>query len=360
MGKFFEDISAAIEDGLAGKNKGISLGMPRLDRYVTLRKKLYYMIMGSTGSGKSSLLYNSFILDPLDIMLDSGGKVKLKYILFAMERSKLYIQAKWLTRKIFLTEGILIPISKLLHWGNESLNKAEQDLVKTYEEYFNFLEEHITIYEGSRSGDDIYRIVKGYSEDHGEEEIINSYTKIYHPNDPEELVVVAGDHFGLTKVTKKHPNKKQAIDAVSESFQTFRDYLGYSVIGVNQMNRDLSNPIYQKMDSYEPTLDNAKETGTTVEAADVVLSLFDPSRFNTNDRFYGDVSKFKCPESGHQYFRNIKILKNSFGIDSTSIGTVFQGETGVFRELPKSHVIREEWKDYDFRELFNNSYFLKK
>lgn len=357
---YFNDLNKAILEGREGKNKGIQLGMPRLDRYVTLRKKLYYMIMGSTGSGKSSLLYDAFILNPLDIMLETESKMKLKYILFSMERSKIYIQAKWLIRKIFLMEGTLIPISKLLKWGNDSLSDEEYELVRSYEDYFNFLEAHIDIYEGAHSPDNIFRIVKNYALDHGEDEQIDEFKRIYKPKDENELVVVAADHFGLTRTSKKHPTKKQAIDGLSENFQYFRDHLHYSVIGVNQLNRDMSNPIYTKMDSFEPHLDNAKETGNTTEAADVVLSLFDPLRFKTNDMFYGDVTKFKCPETGHKYFRNIKVLKNSYGIDDASIGVVFQGETGTFAQLPKSQIVREEWKDYNFKEIFTNNYFLKK
>lgn len=359
---YFGDLQRAVDDGIEGKNKGISLGMPRLDKYVSLRKKLYYMIMGSTGSGKSSLLYDAFILNPLDIILQTNSSIKLKYILFSMERSKIYIQAKWLIRKIFLQEGIIIPISKLLHWNDEKLSSQEYELVKSFEDYFNFLEEHILIYEGAYSAENIFRIVKNYADEHGDDEEVDKYKNKYVARDENELVVVAVDHFGLTKTSKQHTTKKQAIDGVSENFQKFRDYYNYSVIGVNQLNRDMSNPIYAKMDSFEPHLDNAKETGNTTEAADVVLSLFDPLRFNTNDKFYGDVAKYKCPDTGHKYFRNIKVLKNSYGIDDAAIGVVFQGETGCFSELKRSNSIRDmkdgEFKDYQ-DSIFTNKIFLK-
>lgn len=359
---FFKDLIRAIEDGLSGKNKGISLGLERLERYVSLRKRIYYMILGSTGSGKSSLLHDAFILNPLEIIQATGLNVKLKIILFSMERGKTYLHAKWLARRIFLDTQRIIPINRLLNWYGESLNNEEQEVVKEYEDYFDFLEEHIDIYEGSRSAADIFRIVKGYAEEHGEDRQISEYKKMYVPKDDTELVVVMVDHFGLTKITKEHPTKKQAIDKLSEHFQYFRDHLGYSVVGVNQLNRDLSNPIYQKLDSFEPHLDNAKETGTTTEAADCILSLFEPLRYGTNDRFYGDVSKFRHPENGHKYFRNVKILKNTYGADDVSVGVAFQGELGMFTELEKSSKIKEmtekERKKY-IESIFDNSIFLK-
>lgn len=355
---FFGDLKQVIEDGQFGKNKGYSLGMPRLDKYVSLRKKMFYVIMGSSGSGKSSFLYDCFILNPLEALAaDRTTDKKLRYILFSMERSKSYIHAKWLIRRIFLDTGKIIPMHTLLNWYGDKLTEDALKLIDTYEEYFLFLEEKIDVYEGGRSPNDIFRIVKKYADDNGEDRKINDYKKVYVPTDVNQEVVVAADHMGLTKTSKDYYTKKQAIDKVVENFQYFRDHLGYSCIAVNQLNRDLSNPIYSKLDTFEPHIDNAKETGTTTEAADVVMSIFDPLRYNTSDRFYGDVEVFKCKETGHKYFRNIKVLKNSYGVDDAAIGTVFQGETGHFKELPKSSWIKENGMDME--SIFNNKYFLE-
>lgn len=356
---FFDILRGEIQAGIEGRNRGYSLGMPRLDKYVSLRKKMFYMIMGSTGSGKSSLLYDCFMLNPLE--LSRGSSRSLKYILFSMERSKSYILAKWLVRRVFLDTGRLIPMHVLLNWYGDGLTPEALELIGRYEDYFTFLEEHIDIYEGSRSPDDIFRIVMGDAELDGEVVQVSEYKKEYQlkPEKAHIDKVIALDHFGLTKTVLKYPNKKQAIDRLSEHIQYFRDFLGHSIIGVNQMNRDLSSPIYSKLDSFEPHLDNAKETGTTVEAADVVLSVFDPLRYNTNDRAYGNVEIFRDPLTGHKYFRNLKVLKNSYGIDDAPIGTVFQGETGVFRELPKSLYVKENWREDHYKSIFNNSYFLQ-
>lgn len=360
---YFSDLKQLITDGIEGKNKGHSLGMPRLEKYVSLRKKLYFMIMGSTGSGKSSLLYDSFILNPLEILesqrREKKTEKKLKYVLLLMERSKAYIHAKWLIRRIFLDKGVLIPMNQLLSWYGDKLSDRALAYIDEYEDYFDFLEDRIEIYEGGRSPKDVYRIGKEIAEKYGEDTEINSYKKQYISKEENLEIVFCVDHLGLIKTGKDYPSKKQAIDATVEFLQYFRDHFGWTIIAVNQLNRDLSNPIYTKMDSFEPHIDNAKETGNTTEAADIVLSLFDPLRFKTNDPLYGDVSCFKSPETGHKYFRNIKVLKNSYGIDDASVGTVFMGETGVFKELPKSNYIKENWKTSDYEAIFNNSYFLQ-
>lgn len=168
----------------------------------------------------------------------------------------------------------------------------------------------------------------------------------------EELKQVLSDAFGLTK-PEKGMNKKEAIDKDSEYFQIFRDFYGYSPIGISQINRDISNPIYQKMDSFEPNLDQVKESGRMAEDCDLALSLFQPTRYKTNDPSY-DVSLFINPETGGDYFRKLKICKNSYGEADLGIGFAFMGAIGKFSELPKG----KDMSTFDYQSLFNHSYFL--
>ena len=133
-----------------------------------------------------------------------------------------------------------------------------------------------------------------------------------------------------------------------------RDFYGYTPIAVNQFNRALSNPAFLKIESVEPTLEDLKETGNTAEAADVVITLFEPLRHRTSDPKY-KAEKFVSPITGSNYFRIMKIVKNSYGEDSVRAGLAFMGSTGIFAELPKS----TDMEGFEYDELFNNNYFLK-
>jgi hypothetical protein len=359
----FQTLMVAIKDGMTGANRGVSMGFERLDRYLTLRKRIYTLIFGPTGSGKSAFAHSAFILHPFEWMkspLNEGG-IKLKFILFSMERSRIYTQAKWMSRHIFINNGILIPIPKLLGWwsGEDgTLSHDEHDLVLTCEDYFNELDEYCEIYEGARSPSDLFRILKTYAEENGKEEQISEHKKIYIPNNSKEIVIPIYDHFGLTKLTRDYPIKKEAIDKVSEHFQYFRDFCGMSPVGVSQMTRDKNNPMYTKLDSFEPTIDDVKESGRPGEDADCVISLFDPMRYKTNDPSFGDVSNFINPETGAKFFRSAKILKNSFGEDDVRFGMAFHGAIGAFKELPKAKVVRDRWTQIDYQHVTSGSYFL--
>jgi len=350
----FDLLKKEVDNGIQGRNSGIPMGFRRLNKYIGIRKRIYTVIFGATGSGKSAFCHSAYILHPFDWWYanKNTSNVKLKFILFSMERSKVYTLAKWTSRKIFLDQGVNIPIAKLLGWWDTKLTKDEHDMFLMYENYINELTAICDIIEGAQNPTGIYKYVRKYAEANGTIENINEYDKIYHPCHPNEIVIPIVDHFGLIKM-EKGMSKKEAIDKTSEYFQWMRDFLGYTPIGVSQINRDLSNPIYQKMDAFEPNIDQIKESGRPAEDSDVVVSLFQPSRYKTNDASYNNVSKFISPE-GADCFRSIKILKNTYGESDLRIGMGFHGSTGTFAELPKP----KDMDSFDFETLFTGQFFL--
>lgn len=351
----FDLLAKEVQSGLDGRNSGIPMGFNRLNRYISIRRRIMTLIFGPTGAGKSALMHEMFILSPFDWYYALKVKpFKLKVILFSMERSKVYILAKWMSRKIFLDQGILIPLQKLLGWWeNDKLTKDEHDLFLAYKWYINALLEMVDIIEGPQNPTGIRNHVRGYAEANGQFHTINKYETIYIPNDPDEIVIVAQDHLGLTKKEKGLVTKKEAIDKVSEDNQYYRDKLGYIPIPVSQLGRSLSNPIYQKMDSFEPTIDDVKESGRPGEDADVIISVFEPLRYRTTDPYY-EADKFVDQQTGAKHFRSIKILKNSFGEDDVRAGVAFMGSIGRYKELPKP----KDMENFEYDKLFNGVYYL--
>jgi len=266
MSDEFNILRDEVQRGIEGKNSGIPMGFSRLNKYIGIRKRIFTLIFGATGSGKSAFCHSAYILNPFDWWYANrqNTNIKLKFILFSMERSRVYTLAKWTSRKIFLDQGVLIPIAKLLGWWETKLTKDEHDLFLMYEDYVNELCEVCDIVEGGQNPTGIYKYVKKYAEANGRIEEISEFDKIYIPNHENEIVIPIVDHLGLTR-PEKSMNKKEAIDKVSEYFQWMRDFLGYTPVGVSQLNRNLSNPIYQKMDSFEPSLDDVKESGRPAE-----------------------------------------------------------------------------------------------
>ena len=352
----FELLNAEVNKGLGDFNRGIPMGFDRLTRYVGIRKGMYYLIGGNTGSGKTSFIDDAFVLNPVDWAMSkegiaSGIKVKVWYR--SMERSRTYKIAKWVSRKIFLDQGIIIPVGKLLGW-TEKMTKDEHDLFLHYKDYVDKLSEIVTIIDGPENPVGIAKELKDYALENGEIQQLDKWNKIYTPNDPSQITMVVIDHIGLLKTTKDQPTKKDAIDKMSDELRYARDFYGYSPVVVSQFNRSISNPSRIKNGDVEPQLEDFADSSATQNDADVVMALFDPMRYKVADPSGYDLDKLK-DQYGAKFFRSLRLIKNSYGEDDVRIGLGFLGEIGMFKELPR----KKDIIDSDYEAIINKSYFLR-
>lgn len=350
----FEQLKTAVQDGLDGRNGGIPMGFDRLNRYIGIRKSMYFLVGGNTGSGKTSFIDDAFVLNPFDwYIMHSDPKIKLRIIYRSMERSRTYKFAKWVSRKIFLDQGIIIPVPKLLGW-TEKMTKDEHDLFLMYEDYMGRMEDVITIIDGPENPVGIAKELKAHALKHGKIEQLDEYNKMYVPNNENEVTLVVLDHIGLLKTTKDQPSKKEAIDKMSDELRYARDFFGYTPVVVSQFNRSISNPMRIKNGDVEPQLEDFAESSSTQNDADVVLALFDPIRYKVADPSGYELDKLKDPY-GAKYFRSLRLIKNSYGEDDVRIGLGFLGQIGMFKELPK----RSGMSESDYESVVNKTFFLK-
>jgi hypothetical protein len=352
----FDILKNEVEKGLNDQNGGIPMGFERLNNYIGIRKGIYTLVGGLTGSGKTSFVDDAYVLNPFDWTLTPEGKksgIKIKFWYRSMERNRTYKYAKWVSRKIFLDQGIIIPVPKLLGWTGK-LTKDEHDLFLLYEDYIKEMEDSVIMYDGPENPVGVAKDLKKYAESRGKIEQLDEYNKIYVPNDSNEITIVVIDHIGLLKTTKDLPTKKQAIDKLSNELRFARDFYGYSPVAVSQFNRDISNPIRIKNGDVEPQLDDFKDSSSPGEDCDVALALFDPMRYKVPDPSGYDLDKLK-DEYGAKYFRSLRLIKNSYGADDVRIGLGFFGQIGMFKELNR----KKDMTDADYESVVNKSWFLK-
>lgn len=351
----FEQLKKEVQAGIDGRNNGIPMGFDRLNRYIGIRKSMYTLIGGLTGSGKTSFVDDAYVLNPFDWYISQKSpKIKLRIIYRSMERSKTYKLAKWVSRKIFLDQGVIIPVPKLLGW-TDKMTHDEHDMFLMYEDYMAQMNDVITIIDGPENAVGIAKELKSHALENGSIEQVDQYNKIYVPNNENELTIVVIDHIGLLKVTKDQPTKKQAIDKMSDELRYARDFYGYTPVVVSQFNRDISNPIRIKNGDVEPQLEDFADSSSTQNDSDVVLALFDPMRYKVEDPSGYDLNKLR-DEYGAKYFRSLRLIKNSYGEDDIRIGLGFLGQIGMFKELPR----KKDITDDDYTSVVNKTYFLNK
>lgn len=351
----FNDLKGEVDRGREGKNGGIPMGFKRLSHHVGIRRRMYYLVGGLTGSGKTSFVDDSFVLNPADWYIANRHKtnIKLKIIYRSMERSRTYKIAKWVSRKIFLDHGINIPVGKLLSW-NDQLTEEEYKLFLSYEDYIKEICEIVTIIDGPENPVGIAKAIKEHALENGSIEQVDKYNKHYVPHDENTITLIIVDHIGLLKSIKDFPNKKALIDKMSDELRYARDFFGYSPVVVSQFNRDISNPMRIKNGDVEPQLEDFADSSATQNDADVIMALFDPMRYKVSDPSGYELNKL-IDETGSKYFRSLRIIKNSFGSDDIRIGLAFHGEIGMFKELKK----RKEMSDEDYASVRDKSWFIK-
>jgi len=353
----FDELMKDAEDGMAGRNAGIPMGFVRLNNHISIRKSNNYLIGGYTGSGKTSLLDDAFVLNPVDWYLKNYSKtdIRLKIIYWTMERRKNFKLMKWISRKIFLDHGLIIPVTRLMGWcpADQRLTKEEHDILGTYRDYIEALLEVVDIQDRPENPTGFRNYMKNYHLQHGKVEEIDEFHKIYIPNNPYLLTLKIRDHMGLAKGEKDLRGKKEILDKCSEDDRHDRDFYGTSCVNVSQFNRDIANPIRIKNGDVEPMLEDFKDTGNTQEDADVVLSLFDPMRYKVPDPSGYDLNKLRDAQKRKKY-RALRILKNSYGADDIRIGLAYQPEIGMFKEMPKLSDTTPDTYD----AILDNTYFL--
>ena len=351
----FEQLRKEVNAGLEGRNGGIPMGFNRLNRYIGIRKGMYFLVGGLTGSGKTSFIDDAFVLNPFDWYISQKDpKIKLRIIYRSMERSRTYKLAKWVSRKIFLDHAAIIPVPKLLGW-TDKMTHDEHDMFLMYEDYINQMEEVVTIIDGPENAVGIAKELKAHALQNGKIEQIDEFNKRYFPNNENEITIVVLDHVGLIKTTKDQPTKKEAIDKMSDELRYARDFYGYTPVAVSQFNRSISNMQRLKNGEVEPQLEDFAESSSTQNDADIVLALFDPMRYKVEDPSGYQLQKL-VDNFGAKYFRSLRLIKNSYGEDDVRIGLGFMGQIGMFKELPK----QRDMTDSDYDSVVNKNFFLNK
>lgn len=353
----FDDLQREVEDGMEGRNSGIPMGFSRLNSHISIRKSNNYLIGGYTGSGKTSLLDDAFVLNPVDwyIRNFNNTEIRLKIKYWSMERNKKFKLMKWISRKIFLDHGKIIPVTRLMGWipKEQRLTSDEHDLFMMYRDYIEAILEIVEIIDGPENPTGVRNFMRSYHLANGKVEDIDEFHKIYIPNNKHLITLKARDHIGLSRGEKNLNTKKEIIDKASEDDRLDRDFYGTSCVNLSQFNRDISNPMRIKNGDVEPMIEDFKDSGSTQEDADVILSLFDPFRYKVPDPSGYDLSKLR-DTNGRKKYRALRILKNSYGSDDIRIGLAFQPEIGMFKEMPKLADISTA----TYQAILDNRYFL--
>jgi replicative DNA helicase len=332
-----EELRKQIERGMSGLNTGIPHGFNKLREFIpNVQQSTYYLVGGELGTGKSAFTNDMFVYNPLDWYLDNKNEtdIRLKIPYYSFEVPKRDMTVKYAARRIFKKTGILLDINYILSRGKYRCSDEHFKMVMDEMGVLEEIEDILIVNDLPKNPTAIWNdlLKLAYENGTGIKKEGGNYLfqegVDYKPTNPNLYVLPVVDHIGLTK-NERGFTKKQVIDKLSEYMIILRNKCGFSPVLVQQLSRSLSSADRFKLDKVEPQLSDFKESGCTQEDCNVALTLFSPSRYEIPDFRGYNTAILK------DRFRSLNVLKNRDGEADKSLGLVFIGEVGVFKELPK-------------------------
>ena len=330
----FKEVMAEIDRGRNGLNQGIPFGLPKTEEVIDGNtRETYTLILSNSGSGKTSLALYAYVYRPIQETINDDN-FKAFYVSWEMNKVSLYI--KLLSIYIFETYGIELSYKEITSRKKEYiLSKEHYELVKQCEPWINKVEKKLEVYEKHATAKGLYRELKKRLEKMGTFTETNTAT-VYTPNNPNLIYNVITDHIGLV-IPSPGNSLKQEIDLLSSIFVSLREKCKISPVIIQQANREQGNIERFKQGKSAFTINDAKDSGNTVQDCNVMIALYNPNRDALKT-----YKKYNIQQLENS-FRSLMILKNRFGDCDVEIGMNFFGQINFFRELPKP----DEIYDYE-------------
>jgi hypothetical protein len=380
---YWKDFKHKVDRGREGLNHWIPFPFDRFSKHVGITKRMYHLIGGDPGTGKSAFTHLCYITQPYNWWKNRKDEtdMKLRIILRSMERSKEYTIAKWVCWRIYFKYGILLDVNDILSYGDSRLGDEEYEMVCETRDYFEQMQEHVEIIDGLDNPTGIWKHLRGWAHQNGDTfrlkggsqpqkyierdggewinirslppdvEIDNRFERIYVPDDEDLLTIFIIDHIGKVRRERGY-TKKENLDKMSEYIAVARDRFGFIPVVVSQFNRSLSDSTRRSRLSVAPEKQDFKGTGNTYEDCDVAMGLFNPHEYQMEEfPDHNGLPSYAIQnfvnQDGFNRFRSLHVLKNTYGIDNFDIGLNFIGEIGHFRELPRpENMTRDLYQHY--------------
>ena len=339
-----ENLLNQIEKGREGRNWGLSMGMPKLEQYIDgVSQGTYTLLFSGSGIGKSSFALNSYVYRPIMDNIDNLNKFQIIYISLEMKAEVLL--AKLLSTYIFETYGKEISYKEMLSkTRNKVLSDEDYDLIQKSIPWMKQVESILTIYDKQLTAGKFDEILTKIAKANGSFEDTGN-RRIYHPSDPDKVILIVIDHLAL--VTRTGGNTlKNEMDNVSNLSVYYRNICNFSFLMIMQSNRESSNIERRKMDLLEPQRSDIKDSSCMEADCDNMLAIFNPFREKLNSYRGYDIKTLGS------HFRSIILLKNRYGDGDISIGCSFFGNCNLWHELPRADEIND-YEKYITTDIYN-------
>lgn len=354
-------------------NKDINVipyGFDNISYYLPgVEKETFNIITASTGVCKSQFTDYIALHKPMDffwnIYRQSQGSVsplKVKIFYWSLEMATEIKATQILINHIFTSQsGITNPfnaprlglktVMSVFQDKNKRLNNAQLEILKSYDEFFEWYYQHVELISEKVSPYGVYKTIHDYFEDPNIGEIVkkkvisNKYNETTQKVEEHELevfdyykynlenenlfVIIIIDHASLIS-DKGFSDKRLAIEKLSSNLLELRNKFSPSIYLIQQQ----SSSQEQKDGFFRPTLSGLGDNKAVGRDVDYVIGLYDPVRANEKYCLGWDLKKL------NPRYREGSLLKSRYGISNLRWSMFFDGTTETFWQLPSEDDVK--------------------
>lgn len=320
-----------------GRDKGrvnsVKTGIPMYDDLIDgTTQGTMYLYGAETSVGKTTFVRDKHIYTPYEYykVVNDPSKFDVLFVDFSLEMSPEINMAAAMSRKLFLQEGIVLPVKRIL----KNLSDEHMDIImKKIAPYFDDFQKKMMVIDEDLNPDKYHEILMEVAKMTGtfaKEGRWISECDGWVAKNPNQFVILVVDTVNLAE--DDHDSIKRVIDRISRISVWFRNKCGFIPIIIQQFNADISGvERVHKFGLKTPMLRDFEDSKRPVKDADIVVGLYDPIRHMKQDEvlFHGyDIAFLR------NWFRSLHLMKNRFGENNRYVPLKFDGAVGVFEQMP--------------------------
>lgn len=371
---------AKFKSGQAGQNKGLTTGIPGLDRAINgIRKFHSYGLAAAPKCGKTTLADFSFLLAPYLQMEAEGRLDDIEWIYFSFEIDRISKEFKFAAFFMYHDYGIITfefkgktyEIDQDYLMGAKLYVKEIKDgkeitdfipiapdhevklkeiytrriipIFGEFDEYGNQIRPgKVKIIEQADNPTGMYKLLLSNAATHGRFLTEKYYVTDekgrqeqrerithFHDNKPNKYWIIITDH--VRKLARERGfTMKENIDKWLEYSTIIRNKMGYIPVNICHSNRGISNVERLRFagEMIFPTSDDVKDTGNLAEESTVLMTLFNPGDEKYNLQRHMGVDLTQYPK-----YRSIHVTESRYTECPAHIQTNMFGNINYFVPL---------------------------
>jgi len=288
----------------------------------------YTVISGKSNSGKTTFTDYTYVITLMMqyLKIEEASRKPLHILYFESKDSEEKKMMKWTASYLMKKNKQLTDVNSLRNVTGKKLTLSPKLIqhIEDNQQFFDQLDEHMTMHSSSKTATDIYYTIKTYMESIGKME--DGVFKYAPEHENQITIVVINNTFGIKGETDSYNNKLNRTAIVS----LLNDYM------IELVDTYKINPVI-----VHPSPDNGfvgkgvpqmQDLGIFGAYADQGIVMYSPFNYSNNNYFGYDIKEFNINSKNR--FKAAVILQNNTGIDNITIPFIFLGEAGHYMKCP--------------------------